>query len=224
MFQNAAPELEKCIGQARRAEGIKPGVQRIETPGGHELVIKQAPERGDGPEGRSEGVPRISATPDGVRILPIKSRSSLRSLRALFRRASGAGSFCSRFAVRSTGRDAAITLRISKRLQTKQRKRLCLFAGNLCLHHPAANVEVTLREGNLDPGLPQFFFDREIEVALESAGAMAHLATPDHQLKIDRAFAELVQENARSRIFQDVGIAAAGGNERFTDFVDVAAV
>src|SRR5438874_2514155 len=90
MFQNAAPELEKCIGQARRAEGIKPGVQRIETPGGHELVIKQAPERGDGSEGPSQGVPRISATPDGVRILRIKSRSSLRSLRALFPRASGA--------------------------------------------------------------------------------------------------------------------------------------
>src|SRR2546421_1378520 len=90
--------------------------------------------------------------------------------------------------------------------------------------NPAPNVQVALRKWNLDAGFAQFFFDGEIEIAFEPARAMAHLAAPDDQLEIDRAFSEFVQEHARRRIFQDVGITPAGGDERFADFVDVAAV
>src|SRR5437016_5540149 len=90
--------------------------------------------------------------------------------------------------------------------------------------HTAADVEVALGEGNFDAGFTEFFFDGEIQVAFESARAMAHLAAPNDQLELDRAFSEFVQEHAWRRIFQDVRITPACGDERFADFVDVAPV
>src|SRR5438105_3175766 len=73
----------------------------------------------------------------------------------------------------------------------------------------AANVQIALREGNLDAGFAEFFFDREIEIALEPARPMAHLTAPDHQLEFDRAFAKLFQENARGRVLQHMRIRRA---------------
>ena len=63
-------------------------------------------------------------------------------------------------------------------------------------------MHVTLREWNLDPRFAQLFFNREIEIALEPAGTMAHLGAPDDELEVDRAFAESSQENARRRVLQ----------------------
>jgi hypothetical protein len=85
-------------------------------------------------------------------------------------------------------------------------------------------MQVALRERNLDPGFAQFFFDREIEIALEAAGPMAHLAAPDYQFEVDRALAELFQEYTRRRIFQDVGITPSSGNSSIAHFVDIASV
>lgn len=48
-----------------------------------------------------------------------------------------------------------------------------------------ANVEIALREGDLDPGLAQFLRHREIEIAAVTPWPIAHFAAPDHQLKVD---------------------------------------
>jgi hypothetical protein len=98
--------------------------------------------------------------------------------------------------------DAGIALRTAKRLQLASRV--------LRLEHSAPDVKVSLREGNLDAGFAEFLLDGEIEIALESARPMTHLAAPDDQLELDGAVAELLQENTGRRIVQDVRMAFAG--------------
>ena len=51
------------------------------------------------------------------------------------------------------------------------------------LEHAAADMQVALREGNLDAGFAEFLLDREVQIALETAGPVAHFAAPDDQLE-----------------------------------------
>src|SRR2546423_11092363 len=103
-------------------------------------------------------------------------------------------------------------------------RRLGVFVRLLDSEHSASNMEIALRIRNLNSSFAQFFFDREIEIALEAAGAMAHLAAPHDQLEIDRACAELFQKNARRGIVEDVRITSPGGDERAAHLPDVAAI
>src|ERR1700750_2903222 len=72
---------------------------------------------------------------------------------------------------------------------------LSVFLRLFDAQNTAPNVEVALRIGDLDLSLPQLLLDREIQIALEPAGTVAHFAAPDHELEIDGALAEFLQEN-----------------------------
>src|SRR2546421_1421154 len=85
-------------------------------------------------------------------------------------------------------------------------------------------MHVALRKWNLDPRFAQLFFNREIEIALEPAGTMAHFGAPDDELEIDRAFAESSQENARRWVLQNMRVTSAGRDQRLAHFLYVAAI
>src|SRR3954469_17879568 len=94
----------------------------------------------------------------------------------------------------------------------KKAARLCrLLRFYFGLQDATPNVQIALRIRDLDPGFAQFFFDGEIQIAFEPAGTMAHLAAPDDQLEIERAVAELLQENAGCGVFEDMSSTSAGG-------------
>src|SRR5438270_93062 len=85
-------------------------------------------------------------------------------------------------------------------------------------------MHVALRKWNLDPRFAQLFFNREIEIALEPAGTMAHFGAPDDELEVDRAFAESSQENARRWVLQNMRVTSAGSDQRLAHFLHVAAI
>src|SRR6476659_1467090 len=85
-------------------------------------------------------------------------------------------------------------------------------------------MQIALRERNLDPGFAKFFFDGEVEIAFKPARTMAHLGAPNDELEIDGALAELLQENARRRFFEDMRITASGRDQGISHLMHVAAV
>src|SRR5437016_14079875 len=69
----------------------------------------------------------------------------------------------------------------------------------LHLEHTAADVEISLRIWTFDAGRAQMFVDQKIQIALEPPRPITHFHAPDPELEVERAVAELVEENARRR-------------------------
>ncbi len=76
-----------------------------------------------------------------------------------------------------------------------------LWRGAFHFEHAVANVEIALRIWNFDAGGGEMLVNQKIQIALESARAMAHFLTPDDQLKIDCAITELLQKYAWLGLF-----------------------
>src|SRR5438876_12093257 len=94
----------------------------------------------------------------------------------------------------------------------------------LHLEHTAADVKIALWIWNFDAGRAQMFVDQKIQIALEPPRPITHFHAPDHELEVDRAVTELVEENARRRIRKRGWMFAGRGNQRFAHTVDVAAM
>src|ERR1043166_872822 len=117
-----------------------------------------------------------------------------------------------------------VAMALCRRAEQTPRRRLQLLLCALGRKRSAADMQVALREGNLDAGFAEFLLDREIQVAFEAARPMTHFTAPHDQLEGERVFSELRQKHARSWIVQHVRIALPGRNQRGSHFVYIGPV
>src|SRR5207245_11631457 len=96
-----------------------------------------------------------------------------------------------------------------------------LRADSFHLQNAAANVQIALWEGDLDPGLAEFLLNGKIQIAVIAARSITHFATPYHQLEVDRVVAESAEKNAWRRVLPCLRISAVHRQQRLSHLVQV---
>src|SRR5437660_11848316 len=91
-------------------------------------------------------------------------------------------------------------------------------------HDSAAEIHIALRTWNLDARFAQLLRHSEIQIAPKAARAITHFLTPNHQFKVDRAFAEGLQKYRWLRLCQHVRIFSRDFEQGIPYFLQIAAI